>query len=144
MIGEAVGQLNWIAVVAATAAAFGVGLAWFAPVTLGGVWARQVERYTGIPAGDTTARAERPSLLAAWLAAIALNAIGLALVIRLAAADTPVDGMLVGLAAGIGLGVTVAAWPAFFARMPIPWVTLNVGAFLVMQVAMGAILGAWR
>ena len=144
MIGEAVGELNWIAVGASTLAAFGIGLVWFAPAALGGVWARQVERYTGIHAVETAAGASRPSRLAPWLAAIALNATGLALVIQLAAADSPGDGMFLGLATGIGLGVSLASWPAIFARMPIGWWMLNVGAFLVMQLAMGAILGAWR
>jgi hypothetical protein len=144
MIGEALGQLNWMAVGVSTLAAFGIGLVWFAPTTLGRIWARQVERYAGIPATETATAASRPSRLALWFGAMALNAAGLALAIQLAAADSLADGVFLSLAFGIGLGATLSSWPAIFARMPLGWWLLNVGAFLAMQVAMGAILGAWR
>ena len=68
----------------------------------------------------------------------------LALAIELGGADSVWDGALTGLVLGIGLGATLNTWPVILARMPRTWWMLNNGAFLAMQLAMGAILGAWR
>ena len=83
-------------------------------------------------------------MLGAWLTSIAINAIVLALAIELGGADSVWDGALLGLVLGIGLGATLNTWPVIFARMPRTWWMLNNGAFLAMQLAMGAILGAWQ
>jgi hypothetical protein len=50
---------------------------------------------------------------------------------------------VLGLVLGLGLGATLASWPPIFARMPWQWWLVNSGAFVLMQVAMGTILGAW-
>ena len=144
MIRDALGDLNWITVAASSLVAFGIGLAWYAPRSLGNLWARQVTRYTGIPQAEIDAAAGRPPALGAWLATIAINAIVLALAIDLGGVDSAWDGALLGLVLGIGLGATLSSWPLIFARMPGTWWMLNIGAFLVMQVAMGSIVGAWR
>jgi hypothetical protein len=144
MILDALANLNWIAVAASALVAFGIGLAWFAPRSLGTIWARQVSRYTGIPTSEVAAAASRPPALGAWLTTIVVNAVGVALVIELGGARSAWDGALIGLALGVGLGATLNTWPLIFAGMPRTWWMLNNGAFLVMQVAMGAILGAWH
>ncbi len=144
MVVDALGDLNWLAIAAATAAAFAIGLAWFAPISLGGWWARSVAGYSSIPAKEVSEGASRPRTLGLWLVSIAVDAIALAWVARLVGVESAGDGAVLGLVLGIGLAATIASWPVIFARMPSTWWLLNCGAFVFMQVGMGAILGAWR
>jgi hypothetical protein len=137
-------DVNWPAVAVSLVAAFAIGLVWFAPPALGRFWARHVSRYAGIPEGEITSGASQTASLAKWLVAIAINAVVVALAVEAVDADSAGDGVVLALILGIGLGATVSSWPAIFARMPWEWWLVNNGAFLLMQVAMGAILGAWR
>ena len=144
MILDALANLNWIAVAVSAFVALGIGVAWFAPRAMGTIWAHHVTRYTGIPAAEIAAAASQPPALGAWLAAIAINAVVLALALQLAGAASAWEGAVIALILGVGLGATLNTWPLIFARMPRAWWLLNTAAFLVMQLAMGAILGAWR
>lgn len=144
MILAALANLNWIAVAASALLAFAIGLAWFAPRSLGTIWAGHVSRYTGTPPAEIADAASRPPTLGAWLTTIVINAVVVALVIELGGARSAWDGALIGLALGVGLGATLNTWPLIFAGMPRTWWVLNTGAFLVMQVAIGAILGVWH
>jgi hypothetical protein len=137
-------DVNWPAVGVSLVAAYAIGLAWFAPPALGRFWARHVSRYTGIPEGDITSAASQATPLAKWLVAIAINAVVIALTVEAVDADSASDGVVLGLIVALGFGATFSSWPAIFARMPWQWWLVNNGAFLLMQVAMGAILGAWR
>jgi hypothetical protein len=69
--------------------------------------------------------------------------VALALAAEGVGADSAGDGIVLGVVLGIGFGATVNSWPPIFARMPWEWWLVNSGAFVLMQVAMGAILGAW-
>jgi hypothetical protein len=142
MILELLDDLNWAAVLVAALASFAIGFVWYAPPVLGGYWARQVSRYSSIPQDELKAT---PTLsqLALWLAGMAINALVLALVAEGIGADSVGEGIVLGLVVGIGFGATFFSWPAIFARAPWGWWAVNTAAFLVMQMAMGAILGAW-
>jgi hypothetical protein len=144
VILEFLNDVNWAAVGASLVAAFAIGLVWFAPSALGRFWARQVSRYAGIPEGDITSGASQATPLAKWLLGIAITAVVMALTVEAVGADSAGDGVVLGLVLGIGFGATLSSWPPIFARMPWQWWLVNSGAFLLMQVAMGAILGAWR
>jgi hypothetical protein len=143
MVLDSLDTLNWPAVGAAVASAFVIGLLWFSPQVLGPFWARQVSRYTALPEGEITNEASRPTALSAWLGVIAVSAVALAVTAEAVGADSPSDGIVLGLVLGLGLGATLASWPPIFARMPWQWWLVNSGAFVLMQVAMGTILGAW-
>lgn len=144
MILDFLGDVNWAAVGASLVAAFAIGLVWFAPSALGGFWARQVSRYTGIPEGEITSGASQAAPLAQWLVGFAIAAVALALAVEAVGADSAGDGVVLGLVLGIGLAATLSSWPPIFARMPWEWWLVNNGAFLLVLVAMGAILGAWQ
>jgi hypothetical protein len=144
LILDAFNDLNWAAVGVALVAAFAIGSIWFAPPVLGNYWARQVSRYTGIPESRITEGAGRPGTLVEWVVVTAANAVVLGLAVEAIGADTAGEGIILGLVLGVGLGSTVTAWPPIFARMPIEWWLVNNGAYLLMQAAMGAILGAWQ
>jgi hypothetical protein len=144
VILDSVNDVNWAAVGTSLVAAFAIGLVWFSPSVLGSFWARQVSRYAGIPESDVTSGASQATPLAKWLLVIAINAVVMALTVEAMGADSADDGVVLGLVLGIGFGVTLSSWPPIFARMPWQWWLVNSGAFLLMQVAMGAVLGAWR
>jgi hypothetical protein len=144
MILDFLNDINWAAAGASLVAAFAIGLLWFSPSALGGFWAQQVSRYTGIPEGEITSGASQGSPLAKWLVGVAITAVVMALAVEAVGADSAGDGIVVGVALGVGLGATLSSWPPIFARMPWEWWLVNNGAFLVMLVAMGAVLGAWR
>jgi hypothetical protein len=144
MILDFLDDINWAAVGAALVAAFAIGLVWFSPSALGGFWARQVSRYAGIPEGEITSGASQPSPLAKWLVAITITSVAMALAVEAVDADSVGDGIVLGLVLGAGMGATFSSWPPIFARMPWQWWLVNNGAFLLMLVAMGAILGGWR
>lgn len=144
MILDSLNDVNWAATGASVVAAFAIGLVWFSPSALGGFWARQVARYTGIPETEITSGASQPIPLAMWLVGIAITTLELALTVEAVDADSAGDGVVLGLVLGVGFGASLGSWPPIFARMPWEWWLVNSGAFLAMQVATGAILGAWR
>lgn len=144
MILDSLDDVNWAAVGASLVAAFAIGLVWFLPSVLGSFWARQVARYTDIPEDEITSGASQASPLAKWLVGIAVSAVVMALTTDAVGADSAGEGVVLGLMLGVGLGVTLNSWPPIFARMPWQWWLVNSGAFLLMLVTMGAILGAWR
>jgi hypothetical protein len=144
MILDLLNDINWAAVGASLVAAFAIGLVWFSPSALGGFWARQVSRYTGIPEGEITSGASQGRPLAKWLMGIAIAAVAIALAVEAVGADSAGDGVVLGLVLGVGFGATFSSWPPVFARMPWAWWLVNNGAFLLMLIVMGAILGAWR
>jgi len=57
---------------------------------------------------------------------------------------TAVDGVALGATLWLGLGVTFSAWPVIFANQPAAIWLINNGAFLIICVTSGAILGAIR
>jgi uncharacterized protein DUF1761 len=80
----------------------------------------------------------------AWLGVIAVSAVAHGVTAEAVGADSASDGIVLGLVLGLGFGATLASWPPIFARMPWEWWLVNSGAFVLMQVAMGAIFGLWH
>jgi hypothetical protein len=135
-------DLNWLAVVVATLAAFAVGSVWYAPPVFGRIWAAQVTRWTGRTEEELGEGGAAPAL-AKWLVGMFVNAVVLALALEAMGGDSIGDGIVAGLVLGLGFGVTVLAWPVIFAGAPTAWWLINTGSFLAMQTVAGAILGGW-
>jgi hypothetical protein len=144
VILDSLDDINWAALVVSLVAAFAIGIVWFSPPVLGGLWARQVSRYAGIPESELTEGASQPPALAKWLVSLAITAFVLALAVEAVGADSAGEGVVLGLVLGVGFGATLSSWPPIFARMPRAWWLVNNGAFLLMAAVMGAILGAWQ
>lgn len=143
MILDFFGDIDWAAVAVATVAGFALGSVWFAPPVFGNYWARHVSEYSRIPEAEITGDAGRPASLGKWLVAAGVNAVALALAVEAIGADSAGDGAALGIVLGVGMGATLASWPVIFTRMPKEWWLVNSGAFVAMQAAMGAVLGAW-
>jgi hypothetical protein len=119
VIRDSLNDVNWPAVGAALVAALAIGLVWFSPSAVGGFWARQVSRSTGMTEGEITSGAAQATALAKWLVSIGITAVVMALAVKAVGADSAGDGVVLGLVLGVGLGPTLSSWPPIFARMPL-------------------------
>jgi hypothetical protein len=134
-------QINYVAVVVAAIAGVLVGALWYLPATFGARWAALVKRYTGLT--DADLRPDPVRHVSMWFVGALLNAAVLAALARAVGADMAVAGALLGIGVWIGFGATFSSWPVIFARQPWDLWAVNNGAFLLMQIVMGAILAAW-
>lgn len=96
------------------------------------------------PEGEITSGASQPTSLAKWLVGIAVAALVTALAVEALGADSAGEGVVAALVLGLGFASTFSSWPPIFARMPWAWWLVNNGAFLLMLIVMGAILGTWQ
>ena len=132
-------QVDWVGVVLAALAAFGVGSIWFAPPVFGNRWGRAIKSWTRLTDRDLR---PVPLLMVAWLVGAFANAVAIDVLLDLARAYTAKEGLTIGAFIGVGIGVPLTAWPVLFARQPRTIWLLNAGAFILMQLAIGTILGA--
>jgi hypothetical protein len=131
------GEMNYLAIVAAAVSTFLIGGLWYSPLLFSKAWMKA----NGFTEADVKGGEGRifgfafvfSLIMAANLAAF------------LAGPDTTVAwGATAGLLAGLGwvaLGIAVVA---LFERRSWTYILVNGGYFVVAFTVMGAILGAWR
>jgi hypothetical protein len=134
------GDLNWLAVVVAAIAYFALGGLWFMPRVFGNIWMRSI--------GWEPTEEDRPGaavylgpLLTCLIAAIAV-----AMLAEATGSDTFVEGVVLGLVAGIGVAGAVLAVTAYFdPKSPKPWNTFGVhaGYHLVGILITAVIVSVW-
>lgn len=83
-----------------------------------------------------------PMRVAQWMVTAIVNAVVLAYLVDRLGISSPVDGIVLGAVVWLGFGATFAYWPVAFQNQPRAIWVINSIAFLVIQVLMGAILGA--
>jgi hypothetical protein len=140
---DALADVRWLALLAASVAAFVLGAVWFAPSVLGTLWARDVAGYTGSTTEDVARRAAQPSALAPWFLSVLVATFVVELLLQASDADGLAEGASLGAILGVGVGAAFFSWPVVFARLPLRWWLLNSGAFVLMLAVAGAVLGAW-
>ncbi len=130
-------KLNYLAVIAAAAAAFVVGGVWYSPILFGGAWMRE----TGLT--DETLR--RRNMAVVFGSSFLLS---LLIAFNLAAflAGTPnlVWGLTAGALAGIGWVATAMGITYLFENRSGKLFLINAGYHAVTFVIMGGILGVWK
>ncbi len=129
--------VNWLAVVVAAVAMFGLGAVWYSPVLFIKQWAKA--------AGLEINYAERgnfPLILAGSFVLTLLMATNLAFFV----AGVPDLGAVIGYSIAAGLGwATFSLWIiSLFERRPFSYVLINGGYLTVGFALMGVILGVWR
>ncbi len=130
-------NLNFLAILAAAAAAFVVGGLWYSPVLLGGLW----QRANGFRAEDTPRAGGKVFVISFVLSLI--MSINLAMFLN-DPKTTALWGATAGFLAGFGwvaMGIGVVS---LFERRPWSYVIVNGGYLTASLTIMGAILGAWR
>lgn len=135
--------VNWLAVIAATAAAFVVGFIWFGPKTFFPVWWRAMGRSMDDPPGsDNMAKVFGLTLLGALVQATVL-----ALVIGLAReAGNDVNwlaGAGIGALMGVGFAAATSLSHRLFAGHGLKVWAIEVGGDIAQLTAMGLVLGLW-
>jgi hypothetical protein len=136
---DALGELNWLAVIVATLAYWIIGAIWYAPPVFGRSWARAggIE----IPEG----RRPDPKTIVGPLATAFIATIATAMLAFATASNTVGEGLALGLVVGIGYAVTLTALGALFDQKPDPmgWAIINSGYHIVALLVVGILVSVW-
>lgn len=131
-------QVNWLAVIVAAIAMFGLGAVWYSPALFVKQWAKA--------AGITRQGSPGPNFISIMVGAFVLNLIMAANLAFFLAGPNTTLGFAVGAAIAAGLGwATLSLWIiSLFEQRPFAYVLINGGYLTVGFALMGLILGLWR
>ncbi|ANZ42156.1 hypothetical protein BBK82_45715 [Lentzea guizhouensis] len=135
------GDLNWLAVLVATLAYYGLGAIWYAESVFGRAWRRSLG-WDLTPPENTGHRVYTIPLATCFGATLATAVLGVA-----TGTDNVLEGLLLGLVVGVGIAFPVMFVSGVFdTTKPAPKTFVAVGAgFHVIGLSLvGAILGQWR
>lgn len=137
MDGNALAQLNYLAILTAAVAAFGIGGFWYSPALFGRAWQREAgltdERLAARGAGMVFGVSFVLTVVASFVFAMFLGpkpAFGLAL--------------FAGLSAGVAWVATSFGINYLFEAKSLKLFGINAGYHVAQFTAMGAILGLWH
>jgi hypothetical protein len=130
--------VNWLAVIVAAIAMFGLGAVWYSPALFVKQWAKAagVNR-DGAPGGN---------FVFVMIGAFVLTLIMAANLAFFLAGPTTTLGFAVGASVAAGLGwATLSIWIiSLFEQRPFTYVLINGGYITIGFALMGLILGLWR
>lgn len=129
-------SINWLAVIVATVASFGVGFLWYGPL-FGKAWQKLM--------GFSEEEMKNANMVKIFGLSFLFTLIGGILL----AAMMPVDaglagGMTLGAVVGAGFIATSMGTTAQFARTPTNLLLIDAGYMVVVYVVMGLIIGVWQ
>ena len=131
-------QINWLAVIVAAVAMFGLGAVWYSPVLFVKQWAKAA----GINRDGSPGQNFVWVMLGAFVLTL-LMATNLAFFIS---GPNLTLGFAIGAAVAAGLGwATLSLWIiSLFEQRPFTYVLINGGYLTIGFALMGLILGLWR
>ena len=133
-------DLNYLAIVAAVAVNMIAGALWYSPLLFARPWmAANGFTEEQIKAQGSATRGYVVSVIASIVIAFAI-----ALFAQAAGAVTAVDGLLLGLAAGVGFVMTTSAANYVFEDRPLKLYLINSGYPVVSFTLIGLLVGAWQ
>ncbi len=129
--------VNWLAVIVAAIAMFGLGAVWYSPALFVNQWAKAA----GLEI-DYSKRGNMGVILGTSFVLTLIMAANLAFFV----AGVPTLGAVIGYSIAAGLGwATLSLWIiSLFERRPFSYILINGGYLTVGFVFMGLILGLWR
>ena len=133
-----ISQLNWLAILVATVAAFALGGVWYGPV-FGKAWQRLV--------GITNEEIQQGNPAKIYGGAFCLNlvmATALALLLQLHPAPALLAGINIGVLLALCFIATSIGINYLFQQRPLAQYLIEAGYMVVLMAVMGAILGVWR
>jgi hypothetical protein len=139
---DALGQLNWLAVIVGAAIYFVLGALWYSPV----LFARQWQRSIG---WDPTATPPQMNPMTYLVPAIAylVMAVAVGLIAAASGTDNIGEGVVLGLVTGIGLSLAHTFVDAFFdPNKPEPWTwfAINGSYHALGLLIVSIIVAAWQ
>jgi len=136
-IADVLATVNWLAILAATAAAFTLGAFWYSRYMFGNAWMQEV----GLSEESLAKINMRPVLAGTavlqFVAATALAAF-------LGAGSTWQTGLQSGLVVGICWIATAYGVTYLFELRSLRLFSINAGYYIVTFAAMATIIGAWH
>ena len=138
MLFDVFGDVNWLAVIVAGLAYFALGAVWYTNALFG----RQYRSALGL---DPEEQGQPdPVLLGVNLIGWLLASLALALVVIAIGADSLIDGVVVGLVAGVGMVATHQVVNTTYDGRNSAILKIHVPYTIIGFVLMGAILAMWR
>ena len=133
-------DVNYLAVIAAIAVNMIVGAVWYSPLLFARPWmAANGFTEEQIKAQGSATRGYIVSVIASVVIAFAI-----ALFAQAAGAGAAIDGLLLGLAAGMGFVATTSATNYIFESRPLKLYLINAGYPVVSFTLIGLLIGAWQ
>ena len=121
---DAIGSLNWLAVIAGGVIYFALGAAWYSPVLLGRPWQRSI----GWDPTRTPPQMSATSYVLPFIAYLVM-AVAVGMIAAATGSDGLADGIVLGLVVGIGLAAAHALVDATFdPNKPQPWTWFAITA----------------
>jgi hypothetical protein len=138
---DVLGDLNWLAVIAAAIAYFVLGAIWYAPPVLGNAWMRA--------GGVDVPEDERPGvgIYLVPLVGALLSSIALGMLAEASGTDTAGEGLVLGIVAALGFALAVVLSIANFETSkprPMTWGAIQVGYYGLGIIIAALIIGAWQ
>ena len=134
------GDLNYIALLVGIAINMGIGAVWYSPFAFAGQWMR----LTGI--SEEYLEEHKDEAYKGYAVSVVASAIivfALAVIVQLARANSAVDGLVLGLYAGIGFVAATQAANYTFEARPIRLYLINIGYPVVSFAIIGTVLALW-
>ena len=134
------GSINYIAVVVAIVVNMALGAVWYSPLLFAKPWmaANDLTEESISESGSATR-----GYVVAVIASIVI-AFAIALFAQAAGVDTAIEGLLLGLAAGLGFVATTFAANYIFESKPLKLYLINAGYPVVSLTLIGLLIGAWQ
>ena len=133
-------DINYLAVIAAIVVNMIAGAVWYSPLLFAKPWmAANGFTEEQIRAQGSATRGYIVSIIASIVIAFAI-----ALFAQAAGAATAIDGLLLGLAAGVSFVATTSAANYIFESRPLKLYLINVGYPVVSFTLIGLLIGAWQ
>jgi hypothetical protein len=137
---DALGELNWLAVIVATVVYLALGAVWYAPPLFGNAWMKA--------AGIVMPEGQRPgpAIYFTPLVAYFVAVIATAMLAEATGSQSFAEGMVLGLVVGVGYAVVGTAVEATFGNRPQNgvWFLITASYNLIGLVISAVIVSVWR
>ena len=130
-------DINWIAVVVATVAAFALGGLWYSKALFGDIWMQEV--------GLTEEAVNNANMPMTFGGTFVLQLIATIALAAFLGADSPwLTGLETGITDGLVWVATAYGVTYLFEQRPLRLFLINAGYYVVLYAIVGTVLGAWR